>query len=61
VPGFGSYKANQAQTIWNAAGFTTTVIINRPPNGNYTITTQFPAVGGGLVNCDTTPMTVFGN
>jgi hypothetical protein len=61
VPGLGSYKANAAQTIWNAAGFTTTVVINRPPMGNYTITTQSPAVGGGLVDCETTPMTVFGN
>jgi len=61
VPSFGSYKANQAQTIWNAAGFTTTVLIWRPPNGNYTITTQSPAVGGGKVDCTTTPMTVFGN
>ncbi len=61
VPGFGSYKVNVAQTIWNAAGFTTTVIINRPPQGNYTITTQIPAVGGQRVDCDTTVMTVFGN
>jgi hypothetical protein len=61
VPGFSGNKANDAQTIWNAEGFTTTVIINRPPNGNYTITTQSPAVGGQPVDCDTTVMTVFGN
>jgi hypothetical protein len=61
VPGFSGNKANDAQTIWNAEGFTTTVIINRPPQGNYTITTQTPAVGGQPVDCDTTVMTVFGN
>lgn len=61
VPGFSGNKVNVAQTIWNAAGFTTTVIINRPPQGNYTITTQSPAVGGQPVDCDTTVMTVFGN
>ncbi|MEX0630995.1 MAG: TadE family protein [Chloroflexota bacterium] len=61
VPGFSGNKVNDAQTIWNAAGFTTTVIINRPPQGNYTITTHIPAVGGQPVDCDTTVVTVFGN
>jgi hypothetical protein len=61
VPGFSGNKVNTAQNIWNTAGFTTTVIINRPPNGNYTITTQSPAVGGQPVSCTTTVMTVFGN
>lgn len=61
VPGFSGNKVNTAQTMWNAAGFTTTVIINRPPHGNYTITSQLPAVGGGKVDCTTTVMTVFGN
>jgi hypothetical protein len=61
IPGFSGNKVNTAQTAWNAAGFSTTVIINRPPNGNYTITTQSPGVGGQPVDCDTTVMTVFGN
>lgn len=61
VPGFSGNKVNTGQAIWNAAGFTTTVIINRPPNGNYTITTQSPAVGGQPVDCLTTVMHVFGN
>ena len=61
IPGFSGNKVNTAQTVWNAAGFTTTVIINRPPNGNYTVTSQSPGVGGQPVNCDTTVMTVFGN
>lgn len=61
VPSFSTSKANDAQTIWNAAGFTTTVTINRPPNGNYIIATQWPTVGGQPVRCDTTVVTVFGS
>ncbi len=60
VPSFIGEKVNKAQTTWNAAGFTTTVIITRPPAHNYTITSQLPAVGGQPANCDTTVMTVSG-
>ncbi len=31
-----------------------------PPNGNYTITNQSPGVGGQMVSCTTTIMTVYG-
>ena len=60
VPSFIGTRANNAAAIWSGAGFTTGVIVIRPPNGNYTITSQFPAVGGQPVNCDTTVMTVRG-
>lgn len=48
----------QLQTKWAAAGFTTTLIITRPPNNNYTIQNQSPLVGGQPGDCDTTVMTV---
>ena len=60
IPSFVGAKVNTAQTTWFAAGFTTTVTITRPPNGNYTITNQFPAVGGQMADCNTTLMTVYG-
>lgn len=61
IPSFVGAKANDAQTMWFAAGFTTTVTITRPPNGNYTITNQGPAVGGQWAGCDTTTITVYGS
>lgn len=61
IPSFVGAKANQAQNIWSVAGFTTTVTITRPPNGNYTITNQSPGVGGQKANCNTTLMTVYGS
>ena len=57
VPGFIGSKVNKAQGTWNAAGFTTTVL-KLPGNGNYTINTQSPAVGGQPVSCSATQMTV---
>jgi hypothetical protein len=60
IPSFVGAKVNDAQTIWNAAGFTTTVTITRPPNGNYTITNQ-STVGGQMASCSTTTMTVYGS
>jgi hypothetical protein len=60
IPSFVGARANDAQTIWNAAGFTTTVTVSRPPNGNYTITNQSPGVGGQMASCTTTFMTVYG-
>jgi hypothetical protein len=38
----GNTKVNQAQGRWAAAGFTTTIQITRPPNGNYDINSQGP-------------------
>jgi hypothetical protein len=58
VPSFIGIKANKAQSTWNLAGFTTTVLITRPPNSNYDIGHQSPAVGGQPVSCTTTIMTV---
>jgi hypothetical protein len=46
------------QLKWAAAGFTTTVIVTRPPNNDYTVQTQGPLVGGQPGDCDTTVMTV---
>lgn len=46
------------QVKWAAALFTTTVIVTRPPNNDYTVQSQRPLVGGQLGNCDTTVMTV---
>lgn len=60
IPSFVGARVNEAQTMWNAAGFTTTVTITRPPNGNYTITNQSPGVGGQMASCTTTFMTVYG-
>jgi Flp pilus assembly protein TadG len=60
IPSFVGAKANNAQAIWFTAGFTTTVTITRPPNGNYTITNQSPGIGGQMANCDTTLITVYG-
>jgi hypothetical protein len=61
IPSFVGARANTAQAIWNAAGFSTTVTVTRPPNGNYTITNQAPGVGGQWANCDTTTITVYGS
>jgi hypothetical protein len=33
---------NQAQSLWTTAGFTTTIVVTRPPNGNYDINSQGP-------------------
>jgi PKD repeat protein len=46
VPDFANVKKNNAQGIWTAAGFTTTVQF-APGNGNYTIRTQ-TLVGGTI-------------
>ena len=47
VPSFGTYKKNQAQGLWNAAGFTTTVQF-QPPNGNYDI--GYQSLTGGMID-----------
>jgi len=47
VPDFANVKVNDAQPRWAAAGFTTTVNVTRPPNGNYDIRTQ-TLVGGSI-------------
>ena len=60
VPSFIGERVNTAQNLWSAEGFTTPLVITRPPSGNYTITTQWPAVGGQPVDCNTTVMTVAG-
>lgn len=49
-------RKNNAQALWSAAGFTTT-LIPVPPNGNYFIVDQAPLDGGQLGPCST-PETV---
>ena len=61
IPSFIGEKANNASSIWAAAGFTTSVTITRPPHGNYTITNQGPGVGGQMASCSTTTITVYGS
>jgi PKD repeat protein len=49
VPDFAQQKRNDAQTIWSAAGFTTTVTFAaNSPNGNFTIHSQ--TILGGTVD-----------
>ncbi len=54
VPDFIGRKKNQAQGLWAARGFTTTVVI-RPgaPNGNFTIGFQ-SITGNSMVPCSST-------
>jgi PKD repeat protein len=47
VPDFANKKKNSAQGIWNAAGFTTSVLF-APGSGNYTIRTQ--SIVGGVID-----------
>ena len=49
--------ANTAQTVWNNAGFTTTVLYSPDPGGNWTIATQNIAAGLNRA-CATTVITV---
>ena len=56
--GFAAAPNPLLQIKWAAEGFTTTLVITRPPNSNYTIQTQGPLVGGQPGDCDTTVMTV---
>lgn len=65
APGFTGDRVGHAslpnpllQVKWAAAGFTTQLVIVRPPNNNYTIQNQGPLVGGQPGDCDTTVMTV---
>jgi hypothetical protein len=58
VPGLSGVGANQAPTQWTGAGFTGTLTISRPPNGNYQIKNQ-SIVGGQQVPCNSS-MTVTG-
>lgn len=60
LPAFIGFRVNTAQADWSAAGFAKPLYINRPPNGNYTITVQRPAVGGQWVDCIETFMEVWG-
>ncbi len=46
------------QVKWFAAGFTTTLIINRPPNSNYTVGSQGPLVAGQFGPCNATIQSV---
>lgn len=59
-PGFTGYPVGHAnnpdptiQTRWAAEGFTTTVIVTRPPNNNYDVQKEGPLVGGQWGSCDT--------
>lgn len=54
APSFIGSRVNRAQTMWNAAGFTTTLTITRPPISSYIIGSQAPLVGGQPGPCDAT-------
>lgn len=51
VPGLSGVGANQATNQWTGAGFSGTLTITRPPNGNYQIKNQ-TIVGGQKVPCN---------
>jgi hypothetical protein len=46
VPNLAGVKANNADTIWSGAGFTTAV--TKSQNGNFTIKSQ--SIAGGTLN-----------
>jgi hypothetical protein len=56
VPNFINERKNNAQTLWNQAGFATTVTI-LPGSGNYAIGSQ-DKVAGQLYTCAGTTLTV---
>lgn len=51
VPGFSGTPANDALGIWRASGFSGSLTISRPPNGNYKVKNQ-SIVGGQKVPCN---------
>jgi len=55
VPNLLGIKLNQAQAVWQAAGFTTTVVMDGPP-GKKAAWQSIPA--GTAAGCDTTVITV---
>jgi hypothetical protein len=57
APEFINHRKNEAQSMWNAAGFTTTVQYE-PGNGNYLIARQDGAVGGQKLSCTETNVLV---
>ena len=59
MPQLLGLRVNTAQPAFTAAGFTGTFTVTRPPNGNYTVTSQ-SLIGGQLYVC-TSSVTVFGN
>jgi hypothetical protein len=52
----GNTKVNQAQSMWTTAGFTTTIQVTRPPNGNYDINSQGPLGPLQVGPCNTVEM-----
>jgi hypothetical protein len=55
VPNLLGIKLNQAQAVWQAAGFTTTVVMNGPP-GQKAVWESIPA--GMAADCNSTVITV---
>jgi hypothetical protein len=56
-PEFLNHRKNEAQSMWNAAGFTTTVQYE-PGSGNYLIGRQTGAIGGQELSCTATTVLV---
>jgi hypothetical protein len=57
APNFINSRKADAQSLWNTAGFTNTVLY-LPGNGNYLIGQQLGAVGGQGYPCSATTVTV---
>jgi hypothetical protein len=57
APELSNHRKNEAQALWNAKGFTTTVLY-KPGNGNYLIASQEGAIGGQGYPCTSTIVTV---
>ena len=51
VPGFSGTRVDDAQAAWSTAGFSGSLTVSRPPNGNYRIKNQ-TIVGGQDVPCN---------
>jgi hypothetical protein len=51
VPGFSGLRVNDAPATWSAAGFSGSLTVSRPPQGNYPIKNQ-TIVGGQSVPCN---------
>jgi hypothetical protein len=49
----GVIRVNNAQGMWTAAGFTTTIVVTRPPNGNYDMNSQSPLGPNQAGSCST--------
>jgi len=57
VPNMINLYSSQTQGAWVAAGFDTTVVISRPPNGDYKVGSQSITAGQAPL-CHGTTITV---